>query len=134
MFETVNVAVGAVLGVVLAASQAFKPERFSDLLQPLIFVVLIGFIAVNIHAARDSLARARAAEPESRAKEVHVRYFILSIVMFAFMEIVIIVIYTPLLSEGIYQDFKNVSYAWIFVIITILWYSFAIATTFFDRG
>jgi preprotein translocase subunit SecG len=132
MFATVNVTVGAFLGIVLALSPAFSVQSPADLGQPLVFVVLILLITGNIHGATDSLGEAQDATFGDKSK--YYVYFVISILMFVFIQMMIILCYTSLFATGAYQNFANVRYVWLFVIITCVWFVFGILATLYDRG
>lgn len=130
MFATVNVTVGAVLSVVIALSPAFAPQSPADLGQPLVFIVLILLVTGNVHGATDALTEARLHPSDKNTYHV---YFLLSLLMFVFIEIMVILSYTSLLSSGMFDNFANVRYVWLFVIITCVWFAFGIFATYYER-
>ena len=57
MLGIVNVAIGAMLGIVLADSPAFKVAHFSDLSLTCFFVILVTLQSANVWAASNAVAR-----------------------------------------------------------------------------
>lgn len=134
MFDTVNVTVGAILGIVLADSPAFKLNNPKNgVAQLLIFVVLIVLITVNIYAATDSLGRWMSAAPRSDKRKTYCHYFIFAVVMFLIIQSLIISSSIVMYITGQYKSSDFIVYIWFFVIVTTIWFIFGNAAALYEK-
>lgn len=101
MVDVINIAVGAMLGVILANSPFFKINGFSDMYTLSLFVVLIILFSCNIWITSRSIARRRYS------------ITVISIAAYFIMELSIFFSYTlapsllPIGQEGVVFKFTG---------------------------
>jgi hypothetical protein len=115
MLTLMNVAIGAILGVVLVESPIFHITRFSDLSGAFEFIVLLILQSLNIQASIVSLMHR------------HYHFLTYSIGIYLFMEALVFLSFTidpsllPAGQEGVAVRFTGIGYMWLFVLMTLMW-------------
>lgn len=115
MLNLVNVAIGAILGVVLVDSPMFRIIRFGDLFNAFGIIALLILQAVNIQFSVTALSNR------------HYHFLIYSVLMYLAVEVIFFVSLTlapsllPIGEQGVVLRFTGIGYVWLYVLMTIMW-------------
>jgi hypothetical protein len=127
MLSLVNVAIGAILGVVLVESPIFHVNQFSDLFTAFFFIALIILQATNIQASIIAFSRHRY------------NFFAWSIVFYLSAEAAVFLSYTfdpsllPAGQQGVVFRFTGFGYVWLFILMTLMWMLSNVAAAAWDE-
>jgi hypothetical protein len=127
MLSLVNVAIGAILGVVLVESPIFHINQFSDLFTAFFFITLVIFQATNIQASIIAFSRRRY------------NFFAWSIVFYLGAEAAVFLSYTfdpsllPAGQQGVVFRFTGFGYVWLFILMTLMWMLSNVAAAAWDE-
>lgn len=116
MVSSINMVMGAILGVVLADSPVFHVVNFGDMLPACLFVIMVIAQAINISASGHA---------------IHVRSVALTVVscgIFLVFQMSILLIFAlglyvlPQQQEAVVLKFTGISYVWVLLLITTAWF------------
>jgi hypothetical protein len=117
MADVINVAIGAMLGVILADSPIFKSDilKIEDMYPLTLFLLLVIMFACNIWITTRSYARN------------HYHLFYISIALYIAMEVWIFLMNTydtsllPAGQQGFVALFTGKAHVWTFILLTSVW-------------